>query len=101
MLVRSLLLEGTFIRHQHWEIGLLSNFQNYVVILLRHTGGANAVEYSLMMVLVAVFIIAGILAMSGAMGGIFNQIGSCLDDPATCTPAKFCNVAQQNCGNNN
>ena len=80
---------------------MLRNLRVYVVTLLRDRGGANAVEYSLMMALVAVFIIAGILAMSGAMGGIFNQMGSCLDDPATCTPAKFCNVAQQNCGNNN
>ncbi len=80
---------------------MLRNLRVYVVTLLRDRGGANAVEYSLIMALVAVFIIAGILAMSGAMGGLFNQMGSCLDDPATCTPGKFCNVAQQNCGNNN
>ncbi len=75
--------------------------QNYVVSLLRDKGGANAVEYALIMALVAVFIIAGILALSGEIGGLFNQMGSCLDDPATCTPGKFCNVAHQNCGNNN
>ena len=80
---------------------MLRNLQDYVMTLLRHRGGANAVEYSLIMALVGVFIIAGILAMSGAMGGIFDQMGSCLDDPATCTPDKFCNVAHQNCGNNN
>ena len=47
---------------------MLSIFQNFVVTLLRHKGGANAVEYALIMALVAVFIIAGILAMSGPSG---------------------------------
>ncbi len=42
---------------------MLSIFQNYVVTLLRDKGGANAVEYPLIMALVAVFIIAGVLAM--------------------------------------
>ncbi len=79
---------------------MLRKLQDYVVTLLRDRGAANAVEYSLIMTLVAVFIIAGILAMSGAMGGLFNQMGACLDDPATCNPGKFCNVAHQNCGNN-
>ncbi len=79
---------------------MLRNLQEYVVTLLRHKGGANAVEYSLIMSLVGIFIIAGILAMSGAMGGLFNQMGACLDDPVLCTPGKFCNVAHQNCGNN-
>ena len=45
--------------------------QNYVVSLLRDKGGANAVEYALIMALVAVFIIAGVLAMSGAIGNLF------------------------------
>ncbi len=42
---------------------MLSNFQNYVVTLLRDKGGANAVEYALIMALVAVFIVAGVLAI--------------------------------------
>ncbi len=80
---------------------MLWNLQEYAVTLLRHKGGANAVEYSLIMALVGIFIIAGILAMSEAMGGIFNQMGACLDDPALCTPEVFCTDAHQNCGNNN
>ncbi len=37
--------------------------QNYVVTLLRDEAGANAVEYALIMALVAVFIIASTPAM--------------------------------------
>ncbi len=48
--------------------------KDYVVTLLRHKGGANAVEYALIMALVAVFIIAGVLAMSGAIGTLFNDM---------------------------
>ena len=69
---------------------------------LRDESAANAVEYSLIMALVSVFIIAGILAMSGEIGELFNKMKECLDDPAICTPDifyKFCTQAQQNCGN--
>ncbi len=65
---------------------------------LRDESAANAVEYSLTMALVSVFIIAGILALSGEIGELFTKMGECLDDPAKCTPTKFCNVAHENCG---
>ncbi len=68
---------------------MLSLFQNYVVTLFRDKGGANAVEYALIMALVAVFIIAGILAMSGAIGTLFNNMASCLSDAPACTTALF------------
>ncbi len=80
---------------------MLSNLQNYVVSLLRDKGGANAVKYALIMALVAVFIIAGIVAMSGGMGELFNTMAECLDDPALCTPDDFkktCTDAHENCG---
>ncbi len=80
---------------------MLSNFRNYVVAVLRHKGGADAVEYALIMALVAVFIIAGILALSGEMGELFNKMAECLDDPALCTPDVFreiCTDAHENCG---
>ncbi len=70
---------------------------------LRDERAANAVEYSLIMALVSVFIVAGILALSGEMGELFNKMAECLDDPAICTPDifyKFCTQPQQNCGNN-
>ncbi len=68
---------------------MLSIFQKYVVSLLRDKGGANAVEYALIMALVAVFIIAGIIAMSGAIGGLFNAMAACLSDAPACTTALF------------
>ncbi len=68
---------------------MLWMLQNYVVTLLRDKGGANAVEYALIMALVAVFIIAGILAMSGAIGTLFNDMATCLGNAATCNTATF------------
>ncbi len=63
--------------------------KDYVVTLLRHKGGANAVEYALIMALVAVFIIAGVLAMSGAIGNLFNNIANCLKNAPNCNTATF------------
>ncbi len=63
--------------------------QNYVVTLLRDGGGANAVEYALIMALVAVFIIAGVLAMSGAIGTLFKSMATCLGNAPTCNTATF------------
>ncbi len=68
---------------------MLRNFQDYVVTLLRDRGGANAVEYALIMALVAVFIIAGIIAMSGAIGALFNSMAACLGDAVNCSTATF------------
>ncbi len=83
-------------------------WQSFTLILpillpfLRDECAANAVEYALIMALVAVFIIAGIIIMSGVMGALFATLGECLDDPALCTPDIFkeiCTVAHRNCGN--
>ncbi len=63
--------------------------QDYVVALLRDKGGANAVEYALIMALVAVFIIAGVLAMSGAIGALFNSMAACLGDAPGCNTGTF------------
>ncbi len=63
--------------------------KDYVVTLLRHKGGANAVEYALIMALVAVFIIAGVLAMSGAIGNLFNSMSSCLSNAPNCNTGTF------------
>ncbi len=68
---------------------MLRNIQNYVVALLGDKGGANAVEYALIMALVAVFIIAGVLAMSGAVGTLFNNMATCLGDTPGCNTATF------------
>ncbi len=63
--------------------------KDYFVTLLRHKGGANAVEYALIMALVAVFIIAGVIAMSGAIGDLFNNMATCLSDTPGCNTATF------------
>ncbi len=68
---------------------MLWTLQNYVVSLLRDKGGANAVEYALIMALVAVFIIAGGRAMSGAIGTLFNNMASCLGNAPGCNTATF------------
>ena len=65
--------------------------KDYVVTLLRHKGGANAVEYALIMALVAVFIIAGVLAMSSAINSLFNSMAVCLSDAPKCTVTTFSN----------
>ncbi len=41
------------------------------------------------MALVAVFIIAGVLAMSGAIGTLFNNMATCLGDTPGCNTATF------------
>ena len=71
------------------RFNMLSIFQNYVGTLLRDKGGANAVEYALIMALVAVFIIAGVLAMSGAIGTLFNNMATCLSDVPGCNTGTF------------
>ena len=68
---------------------MLSILHNYVVSLLCDKVGANAVEYALIMALVAVFIIAGVLAMSGAIGDLFNNMATCLSDVPGCNTATF------------
>ena len=83
-----------------WQLFTL--IVSFLQPFLRDERAANAVEYSLIMALVSVFIIAGILAMSGEMGELFNKMEECLDDPAICTPDifyKFRTQPQQNCGN--
>ncbi len=63
-----------------WQFFTL--FIPFLRSFLRDESAANAVEYSLIMALVSVFIIAGTLAMSGEMGVLFNKMAEGLDDPA-------------------
>ncbi len=68
---------------------MLLYFQNYVFTLLRHKGGANAVKNVLIMALVTVLIIAGVLAMRGAIGTLFNPMATCLTDAVNCNTGTF------------
>ena len=63
--------------------------QTFITSLLKDKDGANAVEYALIMALVAVFIIAGVLAMSGAIGPLCTSMAACLGYAPGCNPATF------------
>ncbi len=63
--------------------------QNYIVTFLRDKGGANAVEYALLMSLIAVFIIAGVVAMSSSISTLFNNMATCLGNVPGCNRATF------------
>ncbi len=68
---------------------MFTKVRTYIMSLLKDDSGANAVEYGLIMALVAVFIIAGVLAMSGALGRMFNAMAQCLNDATQCTVGLF------------
>ena len=57
--------------------------------LVKDESGANAVEYALIMGLVAVFIIAGVILMATELGNIFVATANCLSDLPNCTTATF------------
>ena len=71
---------------------------------IRNRDGANAVEYGLVMALVAVIILVGVMAMSEELGDLFDGMGDCVSDPSACTTEvvkKGCTAAHKNCRNNN
>ncbi len=57
--------------------------------LRKDESGANAVEYALIMALVAVFIIAAVILMATEIGNLFNSMAACLADAVNCTAATF------------
>ncbi len=83
-----------------------SDRRHVLFSVLKDNNGANAVEYALIMALVAVFIISGVILMSTQIGSLFNSMASCLAEPAVCTAEIFgpenseksCNVAHDDCG---
>ena len=68
---------------------MFTKVRTYILSLMKDDSGANAVEYGLIMALVAVFIIAGVLAMSGALGELFNAMATCLGDATNCSVDQF------------
>ena len=82
---------------------LLRSIRRCFAAAIRSRDGANAVEYGLVMSLVAVMIVAGVIAMSAEVGEIFDGMGNCMENPSECTfevAKSGCNVAHQNCSNN-
>ncbi len=57
--------------------------------LLEDESGANAVEYALIMALVAVFIIAAVILMATEIGTLFNAMAACLSDAVNCSAGTF------------
>ncbi len=68
-----------------WHLKL----QSLIPSVLKDESGANAVEYALIMALVAVFIIAAVILMSTEIGDLFNAMAACLSDSVNCSPATF------------
>ncbi len=68
-----------------WYRGL----QTFLMSWLKDEGGANAVEYALIMALVAVFIVAAVISMSTEIGNLFNAMAACLSDAVNCSAATF------------
>ncbi len=63
--------------------------QSFITSVLKDDSGANAVEYALIMALVAVFIIAAVILMSTEIGNLFNSMATCLSDAVNCSAATF------------
>ncbi len=63
--------------------------QSFITSVLKDDSGANAVEYALIMALVAVFIIAAVILMSTEIGNLFNSMAACLSDAVNCSAATF------------
>ncbi len=66
-----------------------SKLQSFITSVLKDDSGANAVEYALIMALVAVFIIAAVILMATEIGNTFNQTAVCLSDAVNCSAATF------------
>jgi pilus assembly protein Flp/PilA len=48
-------------------------------------GGATAVEYALMVALIAVVIIAAVALIGKSASTQFNSVGGCVEDPTACS----------------
>ncbi len=57
--------------------------------LRKDDSGANAVEYALIMALVAILIIAAIILMATEISDLFNAMANCLSDAVNCNTAIF------------
>ncbi len=63
--------------------------QSFITSVLKDDSGAGAVEYALIMALVAVFIIAAVILMATEIGNLFNSMAACLSDAVNCSAATF------------
>ena len=61
-----------------------SLLKSYLEQTRRTERGASAVEYGLLVALIAAIIVASVLFLGNALDGIFNETGGCVDDTTTC-----------------
>jgi pilus assembly protein Flp/PilA len=54
---------------------MLDMFRTYLRALLKSERGATAVEYGIMVALIAVVIIAGVTLLGTNLNGLFNSVG--------------------------
>jgi pilus assembly protein Flp/PilA len=57
----------------------------YVMARLRRDEGVTAVEYGLILALIAGVIIAGLLVLGPALSQLFTNSGNCVKTPTGCT----------------
>ncbi len=63
--------------------------RTFITSLLKDESGANAVEYALIMALVAVFIIAAVILMATEIGNLFSSMAECLSHAVHCSAEDF------------
>ncbi len=63
--------------------------RTFIMSLLKDDSGANAVEYALIMSLVAIFIVAAVISMATEIGNLFDSMAGCLSDSVNCSAATF------------
>ncbi len=69
----------------------MSWFKLHTLLLsmLKDKRGANAVEYALIMALVAVFIIGAVILMATEIGNLFSSMAECLSHAVHCSAEDF------------
>ncbi len=69
----------------------MSWFKLHTLLLsmLKDKRGGNAVEYALIMALVAVFIIGAVILMATEIGHLFTSMAHCLDHVVHCSAEDF------------
>jgi pilus assembly protein Flp/PilA len=58
---------------------------NYVWARLRRDEGVTAVEYGLILALIAGVIIVALIFLGNALSGLFTNAGNCVKTPTGCT----------------
>lgn len=63
--------------------------ENPIASVLKDESGTNAVEYALIMTLVAIFMVVAVTLMATEVSNLFNSMAICAADPVNCAPSLF------------